>query len=97
MRRPSLLKEGKQMQITITPAQFAALDQKISGQSSIRLAPINATSGIMTTPDVTLSYSYDGVSTLDVEVTAKNSWKAKLASDSIINGQIMAMFQKYIG
>lgn len=80
------------MQIMLTPAQFSALEEKLSVQQGVKVEPTSETAGTVTTSDVTLSYLYDGTASLDVEVTAKRSFKAKLASESMIEGKIREMF-----
>lgn len=79
------------MTFNLTPQQFAALGNKLGSTPGVQLRPANLLSGSISTSDVTLAYSYDGSAVLSVDVTAKHSLKAKLASDAQIQERIAAL------
>jgi hypothetical protein len=84
------------MKIAVTPAQFTTLQAKLQSESGVTVTPITPMTGAITTSDVTLSYAYDGTDSVDVEVTAKHSFKAKLASESQIESRINALFAEAV-
>lgn len=84
------------MQLNITPTQFSTLQEKLSADHDVTISETTDVTGTLTTHDVTLSYSYDGTSVLDIEVTAKHSFEAKVAPESVIDGKITDLFQQYI-
>lgn len=86
-----------EMNFALTPAQFSLLEEKLSvQQSGFKLTPSSALVGSLLTPDVTLSYVYDGTANLNVILIAKHSLKARLASDGAIQSKIQELFQQEI-
>lgn len=82
------------MQIAVTPTQFSAIEEKLSVTQGLKLTQGATDSGTLLTPDVTLSYSYDGVGVLSVEVIAKHSVLARFASEATIEEHINSIFAK---
>lgn len=85
------------MQIAVTPQQLSVLEEKLSVQHGVTVETTSDAAGIVKTPDVTLSYVYDGKGILDVEVTAKHSFEAKVAPSSMIESRIRTLFAAAIG
>jgi hypothetical protein len=84
------------MNFPCTPSQFAALETAIRADSAVRLELATPTSGMLTTNDVSLDFSYDGAALLTASVTAKHSLAAKLAPESVIEERIAQSFAQWI-
>ena len=82
---------GHAMTFPVTPPQFFNLTKNLCNVPGVQVRMSNLLSGSISNSDVTLSYAYDGMAVLTVDVTAKHSFKAKLASDSEIQQKIQAL------
>lgn len=77
------------MTFVLTPAQYATLKTKLLGQKDVTVKPAGDLSGLIITPDVTLSYSYDGTKSLAMQVTEKHSFRARhIATAAMIESKI---------
>lgn len=83
------------VQLPISPARYEILKQELVN-AGVSLSMSDNDHGTLVTKDVTLACVYDGVGLLDVSITAKHSWEARFASNSMIESHIAEMFQKYI-
>lgn len=72
------------MKFAITPDEFAKLEAEGIDEKNVVVTSTGQNSGSITTPDVTLSYAYDGVGSLDVKIISRNSFLAKHCSDETI-------------
>jgi len=81
------------MTFPMTPQQFSSLGNTLANNPGVQLRPANQLSGTISTSDVTLAYSYDKTAALTVDITAKHSWKAKLASTEQIEQRISNLLQ----
>ena len=84
------------MQIKITPAQFATLEAKLNDTEGVMFAQSSTFVGSIVTKDVTLSYDYDGAETLEIDVTARHSFEARIASEAQIEERINEMIAEEI-
>lgn len=84
------------MQISVTPTQFSTLEEKLSVQHGVTVSPTSDMAGTVTTPDVTISYVYDGTANMDVEVPERHSFLARHASESTVEGHVRDFLAKAI-
>lgn len=82
------------MHIALTPAQFSAIEEKLGVTQGITLTQSAPDSGTLLTHDVTLGYSYDGAGILNIEIIAKHSLLAKMATEATIEDHINQIFSQ---
>jgi len=78
------------MVIDLTPQEFQRKLDALRSKSKTLIA--NGNTGMLSNGDVTLGYSYDGVGVLTVTVLQKHSFKAKLATEGLIEKSITGIF-----
>jgi hypothetical protein len=82
------------IQIPMTPAQFAAAKAAIDGSSEVLSHSASGSQlGSFSTSQVGFSYSYNGVDTMTLYVTAKHGL-AKFASDDTIKARLLELLGK---
>jgi len=84
------------MRFALSPDQFENLKRVLQVAPGVTLELSGANSGTLKTSDVTLLCLYDGALALYVTVTAKNSFKAKLAPESRIEAAITSELNGFI-
>lgn len=84
------------MILSLTWEQFAKLQSALSQAPGVKLEITSASEGVLTTSDVELGLSYNGSSELTVTVLKKLSIKAKMATESIIESKVTAMFDQFL-
>jgi len=78
------------MTVAMTPAQFAQVMSALAS-SHATIVPTSDTTGSIWSKDVTVLYNYNGTDTLNIEVLEKNSFKARMASESQIETAIKSL------
>ncbi|HEY0797431.1 MAG TPA: hypothetical protein VGD64_16780 [Acidisarcina sp.] len=78
------------MVINLAPSEFQRKLDALRAKSKTLVA--NGNTGMLSNSDVTLSYSYDGVAALTVTVLQRHSFKAKLATEGLIEKSIAGIF-----
>ena len=82
------------IQISMTPAQFAAAKAVIDDSDEVLSHSVSGPqSGSFATSQVGFSYSYDGVSLMTLVVTVKHGF-AKIASDDEIKAHLVRLLSK---
>jgi hypothetical protein len=84
------------MRFEINPTQFGALQKVLAVAPGVVLQMKDAKSGTLTTSDVILSCVYDGAAALYVNVESRRSFKAKLASASMVESKVSEMLKDYL-
>jgi hypothetical protein len=78
------------MVINLTPPEFQRKLDVLRSRSKNLIA--NGNTGMLSNGDVTLGYSYDGAGVLTVTVLQRHSFKAKLATEGLIERNIAGLF-----
>ena len=84
------------MTLNLTPGQFAFLKAQLSTAPGVVLVMDTPYCGTMQNSDVTLAFGYDECDKLEVDVTARHSFKAKIAPQSTIDARIAKMFNEFL-
>jgi hypothetical protein len=84
-----------QASFTLTPDRFAALSTELQSNKDVTVQIQDPLQGTLTTSDVTLRYVYSPTAQqLVVELVKKNSFKARMAPDSMIAQRITDLIQQ---
>ena len=84
------------MRFDLSPEQFEKLQAALQQAPGVVLTMSGPKQGTLKTPDVTLSCIYDGSFALYVTVEARNSFKARIAPESMIESRVTDMLNSYL-